>query len=120
MIEDRLIELAQKARPDKPWWGELGDRLTEFHPEDAAFMTGASPEVILALANVVKAAREAEKVRQRAVAVFRSHGIVFEDIGTDPKNWQHVAFSVYTDLCEVSDTTRDALSALDALKEEKR
>src|SRR5262245_14222729 len=38
------------------------------------------------------------------------HGIVFDEIGADPKNWQHVAFSIYTDLCEIDSVARTALT----------
>lgn len=44
---------------------------------------------------------------------LRSHGVVFTDIGADPSNWQHVAFSLYTDLCEVDAYARAALAELD-------
>jgi phosphopentomutase len=45
----------------------------------------------------------------RALDKLRAHGIVFADIGNDPSNWQHVAFSLYTDLCEVDAIARGAL-----------
>jgi hypothetical protein len=38
------------------------------------------------------------------------YGVVFRDIGNDPLNWQHIAFSLYTDLCEVDWIARSALA----------
>jgi hypothetical protein len=36
---------------------------------------------------------------------------VFDEApGNDPKNWQHVAFSAYTDLCEAESIARAALA----------
>lgn len=50
--------------------------------------------------------------QQKTVGWMRANGIVFDGpLGTDPKNWQHVAFSVYTNLCEVDDLARAALAA---------
>ncbi len=43
---------------------------------------------------------------------LRSHGVVFDEIGADPTNWQHVAFTIYTDLCEIDMIARNALAAL--------
>lgn len=55
----------------------------------------------------------ASKQRARLDA-YRALGIVFDGpLGTDPKNWQHVAFSTYTDLCEVETQARSALEADD-------
>lgn len=107
MIEDRLIELAKGATPG-PWvadadqvlhadsmalladifWGPIDQR-----ERDAAYIAGASPEVILALANVVKAAREEQKI-----------GLMFADT--------HEATRARMALI-------DSIAALDALKEEK-
>lgn len=57
-----------------------------------------------------EAVREIERVQERAMATLRKHGIKFEDIGNDPtKNWQHVAFTVYTDLCDAANTARALL-----------
>jgi len=44
---------------------------------------------------------------------LRAAGVVFDDIGRDPGNWQHVAFSLYTDLCEVDSYARAGLAELD-------
>jgi hypothetical protein len=49
--------------------------------------------------------------QQQTMAKLRKHGIVFDAIGADPSNWQHVAFSIYTDLCEVDSIARAALAS---------
>jgi len=46
----------------------------------------------------------------KTLETLGKHGIVFDSIGGDPKNWQHVAFSIYTDLCEIDSVARTALT----------
>lgn len=46
------------------------------------------------------------------LAYIERNGFVFEDIGREPGNWQHLAFSIYTDLCQVDSVARSALDAL--------
>lgn len=48
----------------------------------------------------------------KTLAMIREHGFVFDSIGCEPGNWQHLAFSIYNDLCEVVDIARDAIAAL--------
>ena len=45
----------------------------------------------------------------KTLAMIRRNGFVFDDIGAEPGNWQHLAFSIYTDLCEVDSIARAAL-----------
>ncbi len=47
--------------------------------------------------------------QQKTLAMLRSNGIVFDSIGREPGNWQHVAFTIYTDLCEIDSVARNAL-----------
>lgn len=55
----------------------------------------------------------------KTLETLRSHGIVFDGpLGTDPKNWQHVAFSIYTDLCEVDSWANEALVTIHAAEPE--
>ena len=56
------------------------------------------------------ALEEIEAKQPAAIETLREHGIVFTAIGNDPKNWQHVAFTFYTDVAELSDTARRALA----------
>lgn len=47
----------------------------------------------------------------QTLAWLRSNGVVFKGpLGTDPSNWAHVAFGIYTDLCEVDAIARAALT----------
>ena len=48
-------------------------------------------------------------MQPRALAVIEDNGFVFEDIGSEPGNWQHLAFALYTDLCEIETIARAAL-----------
>jgi hypothetical protein len=56
------------------------------------------------------ALREIEEQQPKTLAMIRDNGFVFEDIGNEPGNWQHLAFSIYTDLCEVDTLARAALA----------
>jgi hypothetical protein len=50
----------------------------------------------------------------KTLAMIRANGFVFDDIGREPGNWQHLAFTIYTDLCEIDSLARAALADLDA------
>ncbi len=53
---------------------------------------------------------EIQQKQSEMVVIYRANGIVFDGpLGTDPNNWQHVAFSTYTKLCEVESIARAAL-----------
>ena len=41
--------------------------------------------------------------------MIRHNGFVFDDIGREPGNWKHLAFSIYVDLCEVDTIARALL-----------
>lgn len=41
--------------------------------------------------------------------MIRANGFVFDSIGREPGNWQYLAFTIYTDLCEVDSIARAAL-----------
>ena len=45
----------------------------------------------------------------KTLAMIEASGFVFRSIGNEPGNWQHLAFSIYTDLCEVDVWARIAL-----------
>lgn len=47
--------------------------------------------------------------QQETLETLRSNGVVFDAIGNDPTNWQHVAFTIYTDLCEMDTWAHQAL-----------
>lgn len=48
--------------------------------------------------------------QQKTLAMIERNGFVFDSIGRDPGNWQHLAFSIYTDLCEIDMIARTALA----------
>ena len=54
--------------------------------------------------------------QQRTLGWLTQNKIVFDSLGNDPSNWQHVAFSIYNDLCEVDawakERSRDRLLRL--------
>lgn len=121
-IEDRLIELAEKAT-DGPWGltideppaptphrialspdARKDDEIALFpsrpdRADDAAYIAAASPSTILALANVVKAARAFHDHHGRGGGPFSK--------------------PMPIPLKECNDPRCHALAALDALKEEK-
>ena len=45
--------------------------------------------------------------QQRTLEVLRSNGIVFDDLSD---HWQKVAFTIYTDLCEMDTWAHQALN----------
>jgi len=45
----------------------------------------------------------------RTLAMIERNGFVFDSIGTEPGNWQHLAFSIYCDLCWADSVARAAL-----------
>jgi arylsulfatase A-like enzyme len=47
--------------------------------------------------------------QQKTLAVIKDNGFVFDSIGNEPRNWQHLAFTIYNDLCEVDMIARAAL-----------
>ncbi len=75
----------------------------------------AAARIVLDLQRERDAYREALRLITQAqpgiVAVLRKHGVVFDGpLGNDPTNFQHVAFSIYTTLCEVDSIARNALA----------
>ncbi len=59
-----------------------------------------------------QALREIEKLQPEMLAILRKHGVVFDGpLGADPTNFQHVAFSIYTALCEAYAIARAALAS---------
>ena len=45
----------------------------------------------------------------KTLAMIERNGFVFDSIGAEPGNWQHLAFSIYIDLCEIDVIARSAL-----------
>ena len=55
----------------------------------------------------------------KTLAMIECNGFVFDSIGHEPGNWQHLAFSIYTDLCEVESWASVALAKLAELEAPK-
>lgn len=44
-----------------------------------------------------------------ALALIETNDFVFTDIGTEKGNWQHLAFTLYCEICEIDTIARNAL-----------
>jgi hypothetical protein len=56
-----------------------------------------------------RAVRRIAEQRPETLETIRRNGFAFTDIGTEPGNWQHLAFSLYTTICEIDLLARAAL-----------
>jgi hypothetical protein len=56
------------------------------------------------------ALRKIAEQQQKTLFTIQSNGFVFDSIGAEPGNWQHLAFTIYTDLCEIDSIARAALT----------
>ena len=52
--------------------------------------------------------------QRESLQMIQRNGFVFDDIGAEPGNWQHLAFTLYTTVCEVDAIARAALSEIEA------
>jgi len=48
--------------------------------------------------------------QSEALAIIRENDFRFTDIGKEPGNWQHLAFILYTMICELSTDAENALA----------
>lgn len=48
-------------------------------------------------------------LQDNALGYIEQNGFVFDDIGKEPGNWKHLAFSLYSDLCEADTWAHAAL-----------
>lgn len=87
----------------------LADRATELERKWQAAVSGEF------IANeraerAETALREISEQQPKTIDWLRANGIVFDGpLGADPDNWEHVAFSIYTDLCEMDSIAHAAL-----------
>ncbi len=56
-----------------------------------------------------EALEEIGRQQQETLAMIASNGFVFTSIGKEPGNWQHLAFSIYNDLCRIDTLAHQAL-----------
>jgi len=68
-------------------------------------------------AALMECLEKAAQAQPKALGYVRANGFVFDDIGSEPGNWKHLAFSLYSDLCEIN---ADAESLLARLHEGSR
>jgi len=67
-------------------------------------------------AKLREALQKVEAKQPEALKKIEANGFVFNDIGCEPGNWQHLAFTLYTDLCELR-TEADAAMRKDGRDE---
>ncbi len=83
----------------------------------AAWTSGVRADCLYAIPDllaVVRALEEIAEQQPKLLEVLRKHGVVFDGpLGNDPKNFQHVAFSIYTVVCEIDSIARAALAAFE-------
>jgi len=88
-------------------------------------------DVIAALDALVALARASLQLRAaleqiaeqqpKTIDWLRANGIIFDGpLGTDPDNWENVAFSIYSDLCETDAIARAAIAGEQAGEEADR
>lgn len=63
---------------------------------------------------LVKALSRIAEQQPKTLEMIRSNGFVFDDIGREPGNWKHLAFSIYVDLCEVDCIARATLKEVES------
>ena len=91
----------------------LGDTDEDFVRENIGDALAALDALLAERQQAIDALREIEPQQQRILEWFRSEGIIFDTApGGDPKSWQHIAFTIYTALCETDSIARAALVKL--------
>lgn len=65
---------------------------------------GSVPPTEMQAALVRIAEQQMESLR-----IIRENGFVFESIGREPGNWQHLAFTLYCHICEIDTVARNGL-----------
>jgi hypothetical protein len=58
--------------------------------------------------------REVADAQPKALRTIQENDFRFDDIGREPGNWQHLAFSLYTTICDLSVSAEVALNELEA------
>lgn len=100
MILHHVLARAEAAEAERDRW-----RAVACNVKDG---TEAAEARVAAL----EEAMEQVKAQQpETLAMIEANGFVFRHIGNEPGNWQHLAFTIYTDLCEVDTIARAALDA---------
>ena len=56
-----------------------------------------------------EALKQVAALQGQALAVIRDNGFVFKNIGTERGNFEHLAFTLYSEICEIDVVARNAL-----------
>lgn len=79
---------------------------------DAALIA-AAPDLARKLADTIDALETIAALQPEALRIIRDNGFVFESaLGKEPGNWEHLAFSFYTSLCEAESIASPLLSRI--------
>jgi len=54
--------------------------------------------------------RKVAEAQSEALRIIRENDFRFTDIGKEPGNWQHLAFTLYTMICDLSTDAENALA----------
>jgi len=60
-----------------------------------------------------EALEEIAAKQPEVLAMIERNGFVFTDLGREPGNWQHLAFTLYAQICEIDSIARTALEIID-------
>ena len=128
-LAEAVLKAAEKATPG-PWHFDEEYAAVDAGPalwvqpegdrenEDAAFIAlsrTAAPVLARLVLDLRDALKRIAEQQPKTLAMFESNGFVFDSIGREPGNWQHLAFSLYTDICETDGIANAALARLDGL-----
>jgi hypothetical protein len=56
-----------------------------------------------------EALEEIAQMQKRALKICEDNGFVFDSLGREPGNWQHLAFTFYSMICEIDVIARSAI-----------
>ncbi len=97
---DFLVAAAERADAAEREWKSMYDQCRD-----------ERDRVVAAEAKAATLAEQIAAIQPKTLAMIRANGFVFDSIGNEPGNWQHLAFTIYTDLCEADSIARAALAA---------
>jgi hypothetical protein len=98
--------------PERSNWVErgVGEDCERFIEQPLDDYESARLEVLLSVARVYhQALQRIAEQQPGTLATIEHNGFVFDSIGREPGNWQHLAFTIYTDLCQVDLIARSAI-----------
>lgn len=96
-------------------WEGTAETLAQHLGETAVKLKAAEEQLSILKCAMIAVARQ----QPRTIGWLREHGVVFAGpLGTDPTNFEHVAFSLYTDICQIDSIARNALA--EATEHERR